>query len=630
MFDRLRRIIDHQPLVVLFIFSLLNVACSFIKSTTTENLFTKFKTSEMSLEFGDLDKFEFENVAFVSDQADRVLVRYEKKEKQSSKDLGHFFRISEDGGESFGREYEAAKLIDGEFNGYVFYFTENGLSATVTAKDGNLFYTASDESFENWSVPIQINDENGSIAGGLDLLSKNENDLFIAFMDKRRGFDQIFFSASGDGGKTWSPNQPVESDFRKGRQGHQKLLIGEDGRLFVFWEDWRDNNTLVDIRCSYTDDSGKTWSPSQKINDDEEEVWQRFPAVVADGPNIYVTFSDFREKGEGDDGDWNIYFARSTDNGATWEKNRRLNDIKEGRDLGRSLVKDKDGTLYCMWWTTRETLFGQLAFSYSNDGGKSWSPSIALTPRNEMVKFGWSSILNVSSDKLIVHWVREEYGLEEIKFSFLQNSMDPLFLGSDERPVEEETVQLKYQLGSTLFTDDFSKDVAEKWETVLGFWDVVDGTYMGVNPDKERSFMSLAKFNETDRYVLTGRFKLDKVAHISANIYFRVGKKGLRHYVITNHFRRGVWLSIKDNDLPNGLNVIGGKPLVQKRFSFRQDRWYQFKVIVTPEKLDYYIDGLLMLTQTERLTLPKGRFGVGGWVHAPTYFDDISVSGLKQ
>ena len=119
---------------------------------------------------------------------------------------------------------------------------------------------------------------------------------------------------------------------------------------------------MVDIRYSYSDDEGGSWSKSQKINDDEKEVWQMAPRVVVDGANIYVVFTDFREPGEFDDNDWNIYFARSTDNGTTWEKNKRLNDIKEGIDGMPVLTTDPQGNLYCLWESTRETLFGQIVF----------------------------------------------------------------------------------------------------------------------------------------------------------------------------------------------------------------------------------------------------------------------------
>ena len=111
---------------------------------------------------------------------------------------------------------------------------------------------------------------------------------------------------------------------------------------------------------------------------------------------------------------------------------------------------------------------------------------------------------------------------------------------------------------------------------------------------------------------------------------FRTDKTGLRHYVISNYFRRGAWLSLKDNGKPNGLHVSGGKPLAQKAFSFKQDRWYDFALVVTKGQVDYYVDKELMLTAKQDLILPKGKIGIGGFNHSPTYFDDISVYALRR
>ena len=351
--------------------------------------------------------------------------------------------------------------------------------------------------------------------------------------------------------------------------------------------------------------------------------------VVTDGSDIYVAFSDFRDQGEDDDNDWNIYFAHSKDNGKTWEKNRRINDVTEGRDLSPSLAVDKNGVLYCLWVTNRETLFGQVAFSYSNDKGNSWSPSVTVTDERRMIIGFWVSSLAVLNDKLLVSWTEGEYGENESVISYLSKSSEGLV---EQKPTErsKKVNPMKFEVGETVFHDDFSTSMAKNWKVRSGFWNIVNGNYMGVNPEgQETTFISSAKFEEPERYVLRGRFKLDPVAHLTANIYFRMGKTGLQHYVIVNMFRAGVWLSIKDNDLPNGLHLSGGKPLVQKRYSFRQDRWYRFVLVVTPERTDYYVDGVLMLSYAEKLNLKRGQIGIGGVGRAPTYFDDISVSEFK-
>src|SRR6185436_19805166 len=91
-----------------------------------------------------------------------------------------------------------------------------------------------------------------------------------------------------------------------------------------------------------------------------------------------------------------------------------------------------------------------------------------------------------------------------------------------------------------------------------------------------------------------------------------------RSYVIGNGFRTGVCLSLKEDDsLPvyRGLGpfALDGRPLAQRRFSFRNNRWYEFTLVVRPERVDYFVDGHWMLSYEGRLELPPGSFGIGGW-----------------
>ena len=52
--------------------------------------------------------------------------------------------------------------------------------------------------------------------------------------------------------------------------------------------------------------------------------------------------------------------------------------------------------------------------------------------------------------------------------------------------------------------------------------------------------------------------------------------------------------------------------------------------MVTPTRVEYYVDGSLMLSYDGRLQLPPGRIGVGGLSSAPTYFDDIAIYQLSK
>jgi len=61
--------------------------------------------------------------------------------------------------------------------------------------------------------------------------------------------------------------------------------------------------------------------PNMRIDDDSSSNPQYYPAVATDGSgNVYAVWQDLRN------GNWDIYFAKSTDGGVTFGTNVRVDD----------------------------------------------------------------------------------------------------------------------------------------------------------------------------------------------------------------------------------------------------------------------------------------------------------------
>ncbi len=592
-----------------------------------------FRQVRAEFSLGDASRFQFKITGQCSDGLSRLLVQYEKHEMVGRKMLGVFFKISTDGGASFGpeRTLPESPARQDTFTWKNIAFIKGGL-AVVWASRGsrvNLFYARSDAEGASWSEPSQLNDEQDSANHFGGFIHSSEDVVHCLWEDWRRGFPMIFSSASHDGGRTWSPNKPVEYDFREGEQVTPRLVAGASGRLLAFWADSRDRQTLKDIRCSYSDDGGRHWSPSQKINDDNEHVWQEQPRVVARGDHIYVAFDDFREPGEQGDNDWNVYFTSSQDNGVTWSKNIRVNDVQEGVDINAVLNVDERGDLYCVWRSGRESILGQVYFTHSSDGGKSWSRAIKVDDGVEMLLRSPYGELVLLGENLLCSWKEDD----EVFSAWLEPLREPAPAGAP-TPEPQRPTLIPFDEGDELFVDDFSDAGAPRWRPATGVWMVTDGAYMGVEPGaKHVFFSSFAGLKEPESYVMRGRFKLDPVDHRMANLYFRADRAGSKYYVIGHGFRTGVCLSLKEVDLPHTVFmgfVIEGRALAQRRFPFQHNRWYEFRLVVTPEQIDYYVDGRSMLTYKGPLKLPPGSIGLGGVGSAPTYFDDIAVHELRD
>ncbi len=580
-----------------------------------------------NFDLGDATRFEYLIGGAVSDSRHRLLVSYAKIEKATRKKQDSLFRISTDDGASFGPEHS--------FSGSV-RLVENGLASVsaVAALGGtNIRYSRSFDDGVSWTKPTQINDEEGSVrpgwGGSLNFVQPTDTDVYCLWTDRRRGFISLFSSASHDGGLTWSPNQAVEYDFREGEQSAPQLLMGAGGRLIAIWIDWRDRQTLADIRSSYSDDGGRHWSASQKVSDDTEHVWQVEPSVVARGNKVFVAFRDFREAGEEGDNDWNIYFARSKDNAATWEKNVRVNDIQQGEDSDPRLTVDEHGTLWCAWKTGRQSIFGDIALSHSADDGRSWSASAVLNEGRELMARQPLPLIPLSGGRLLCAWLESGFESNRSQLAWLEPATELASAASREaNSGRTPDIVGAPSPGEVVFSDDFSNGSKDRWQVTSGLWTVVDGTFMGVELTAQSAFSSYARVEEPDRYIVLGRFKLDPVAHYAAQLNFRWDPVKNNYYHITSRFRFGVWMGLRDGD-PRAHasgSQLSSRPLAQRRFPFQNNRWYEFALVVAPERIDFFIDGRLMLSHAEQLKLPPGRFGVGGASRAPTYFDDILIA----
>jgi hypothetical protein len=581
-----------------------------------------FEPIPAELALADMARFDIRTVSLVSDGGNRLVVSYSKLNSVDLSHAGTFWRLSTDGGRTFGPERTYAHAL---------WLIEGGIAGVRTAA-GNLLFTGSSDGGATWTEPVQINDEQNSFrhgfGGGVALVQPTHHQVYCLWTDRRQGFLSLFFSASTDGGRTWSPNQAVEYDFRESEQTAPRLVTGDNGRLIAVWIDWRDRQTLADIRSSYSDDGGRHWSKSKRVNDDLAYGWQITPSVVKRGNQVYVAFSDFREPGEEGDNDWNIYFARSDDNGATWSKNIRLNDWQAGSDHEPSLVIDESGTLYCLWRTGRESIFGHAAFSYSTDRGRSWLPSNIIQRRDEPASISESSLV-YSAGRLLCRWREIGFGFTRDRLVWLEPTSSAMRADNyGPATIAEPSGPPPASEGTVLFSDGFSDEEASAWEVERGTWMVVDGSYMGVEPSSPAPYASLARFNEPDRYILRGRFKLDPVSHYDADIYFRHEPTSGTYYVIKNRFRLGAWLAVNGSGQvsPGTLDSL---PMTERRFPFQNNRWYEFKLVVTPERIDYFVNERLMLSYDGPLKLKPGRFGIGGGGAAPTYFDDIVVAEIR-
>jgi hypothetical protein len=109
----------------------------------------------------------------------------------------------------------------------------------------------------------------------------------------------------------------------------------------------------------------------------------------------YVAWEDRRN------GDWDIYFAKSTDSGATWSDPNIMVNSGPGNANSPSIAVDPQGTIYVAWQDDRNTDF-DIYLAKSRDGGDTWTdPNIRVNvsgahQRNPVMAVDSTGTVNVA------------------------------------------------------------------------------------------------------------------------------------------------------------------------------------------------------------------------------------------
>jgi len=224
------------------------------------------------------------------------------------------------------------------------------------------------------------------------VVDKNTNDLHVTWTqfddygsEDSTDYSNILYSKSTDGGKSWSPSKAINQypgnclDSDQTTEGAVPA-VSSRGDIYVAWS--YDNKIYFDR----SEDGGKTWLKKDIVIANQPGGWEievpglmranGMPVTVCDvskGPfegSIYVNWVDDRN------GNYDVWFSKSLDNGNTWSEPAMINDDKTENDQFFSwLACDPvTGYLYCVFYDRRnyDDLRTDVYLAYSKDGGQIW------------------------------------------------------------------------------------------------------------------------------------------------------------------------------------------------------------------------------------------------------------------
>jgi Neuraminidase (sialidase) len=304
--------------------------------------------------------------------------------------------LHDNGAADTGDDSRPQIATDGAGNWVAVWDSFEDLNGTMSF-DFDVLVSRSSDNGATWTSPARLN-TNGDADTAQDrrpIIATDRDGVWITVWetDGDGGDLDVYFSRSTDNGAAWSPPALLDPDGDDdiGDDEIPYLATDRNGNWVAVWDS---NNNIggsgfeLDIVVSRSSDGGLTWSAPALLNSNgTTDGGDDFRAQVeSDGDGVWIACWSSNSVIGGGTGDFDIHYARSTDNGATWSPVALLQsngDTDGGNDLRPGLASDGAGNWVAVW-NSGDDLGGTIGNDLdiltvrSTDGGLTWSAPIAL------------------------------------------------------------------------------------------------------------------------------------------------------------------------------------------------------------------------------------------------------------
>ncbi|MBZ0202510.1 MAG: T9SS type A sorting domain-containing protein [Ignavibacteria bacterium] len=273
-----------------------------------------------------------------------------------------------------------------------------------------IYYRRSTNGGTAWEVERRFTNNSG--ASYDPSICVSGSNVHVVWYDNHQGVPDIYYRRSTDGGANFQPEVRISNNAE---DSYRPTITTSGSYVHVTWTDERDGNEEIYYKRST--DNGATWGAETRLTNNSAVSIEN--SVSASGSSVYVVWRDAR------DGNFEIYFKQSSDNGATWGSDTRLTNNPSHSTYPSISVSGVN--VHIVW---REFRDGNDEIYYKNslNGGTNWGTDTRLTNNASQ---SYSPVINAQSSLLHVVWTDNREGNWEIYYKRSTNNGSSW--GSDER-----------------------------------------------------------------------------------------------------------------------------------------------------------------------------------------------------
>ena len=186
-----------------------------------------------------------------------------------------------------------------------------------------------------YSYPTPVDPTGADAAAGQGTMlvtTHGGKDVFVSWGGEDGGAQGIMLAHSGDAGASWDKAKLALKTEDKGmnasyRSGGMPFLANDaNGTLYLAWQDTRFGDR--DVLFARSADDGKSWSEPTRVNDDPKGDGhdQFFPALSV-GPDGVIDLSWYDRRDDAEHKALDLYYSFSADGGASWSQNLRVTSV---------------------------------------------------------------------------------------------------------------------------------------------------------------------------------------------------------------------------------------------------------------------------------------------------------------
>lgn len=232
----------------------------------------------------------------------------------------------------------------------------------------SIYYARSTDEGQTWATNERVDDSNSAMYPSITL--DNNGRPAVAWADGRNGGGDIYVSIRED--KGWTKSVMINDD--REHKASMPDIFFKNGKFYAAWTDGRDDGIFTDIYTSISI-NGKKWTKNIRANDNlgYDPVASDPEIQIGDDGVFYLVFNGWEGNVPG--GRYpDAYFTKSTDAGQTWMSPQvRMNILDLWFQQDPHLAVDEQGWLYAVWEDDAEDFWDfNIRFARSTDNGLHW------------------------------------------------------------------------------------------------------------------------------------------------------------------------------------------------------------------------------------------------------------------